>query len=155
MTIIGIDPAYAKPCAYAIFDDSDFQECGTFAPERLIATLEYLEGENFFDLIAVEDTFLGMNPATLIKLSWIVGGIWAWAQWQEMDFQLIRALEWQYAIPGLNKLKNKAKDKMVIETARGLAKTRKEITIDEASAIHIASYADRRACFSQKTGERQ
>jgi len=42
MTIIGIDPAYAKPCAYAIFDDSDFQECGTFAPERLIATLEYL-----------------------------------------------------------------------------------------------------------------
>ena len=145
MKIIGIDPAYAKPCAYAIWDCDHIEAFGLFDTEMIYKCLSDLN-EDFgpFNSLVVENSWAGKNIAITQKLSESIGRIMGWAMENEINFVKLHPSKWRATIPRLAKLPRKYQDRLIQDVAKSIAGTNKPIQIDQACAIHIAAYMGRR-----------
>jgi len=143
--IAGIDPAYRKPCAIAIVDENEeLLALENFNYE--LAGLEIADYKRRFKInrIACEANWLGTNVATLQKLSQVLGWIQGAAILSAIEFEKVAPTAWQNKIPCFRRVSRLMRDQVIISMARSMASIEQNITIDEASAIHIAFYSIRR-----------
>jgi len=97
MTVLSIDPAWAKPMAYAVFDDGRLVYHDKFTHTRELCV-------NNADIVVTEDPYLG-GPAipfssnkwvdTFKKLCMAVGMIALMAQAMEAELVLVRPVDWK------------------------------------------------------------
>jgi len=97
MTVLSIDPAWAKPMAYAVFDDGQLVYHGKFTHTRELFVTKA-------DFVVTEDPYLGGNAIPFSNNKWVnsfkqlcfaVGMIALMAQAMEADFKLIRPVDWK------------------------------------------------------------
>ncbi|MBW1700474.1 MAG: hypothetical protein JRK26_27290 [Deltaproteobacteria bacterium] len=105
MKLISIDPAWAKPMAYALFENEVLEECGK---TEVIGGLIIRAGP---DVIVTERPYLGGNAKkysqrgvsrTFETLCYAVGIVAAFAGYVGAEFHLVRPVDWKSSI-GLTK----------------------------------------------------
>ena len=93
--IIAIDPAWAKPYGVVIFENSEWFDDGLYTYKELDKLLEGY-WNNYYVTIVIEEPYLGMNPNTLLKLGYAVGGIIMPASlFENVTVELIKPMHWK------------------------------------------------------------
>jgi hypothetical protein len=106
MIVLGVDPAWAKPSAWALLSN----EGGS------VALLDSMRGEvnDFFgyvadfrpDVIAIEDQFFFKNVSTAKKLCWSAGQFMAVAKINNILYEIINVSKWKnyWKVTGKNSI---------------------------------------------------
>ena len=145
MPVAGIDPAYGKPFAYAIFDDYNVLiKTGKFntmdeMPKELICC----------DKMFIEDQFFSRNPKIYKILSQYAGKIMGICEFAKIPYEMVHPKTWQayFKIPKKDKSLSayhwkKLHAEQIIFKARDL--TNQLINDDDiACAVLIAAYGIR------------
>jgi len=146
LKIAGIDPGYSKPCAIAIVnEDEALMFLDTFKHHQ--ASLEIGTAYKVcpFDLVCIEDTYLGQNVASTKKLSLVIGYIKSACHYLQIPVYDMAASAWQNPLPGFHKVQGKDRERLIIKYAYSMIHiAKKNINVDEAAAIHIALKAMRK-----------
>lgn len=99
MNCIGIDPAYAKPIAYAYKWKSDWV-IGEVEPDKIqeFADVFRRASERGIDMAIIEDGFVGKNPQVSMKLCEVRGRLMGISAPTGLGFHLVAPATWQAAM---------------------------------------------------------
>ena len=92
MNILSIDVAVSKDIAYVSFHDNKLGLCGKAGT---IMELSVIFSSKRFDIIVMEDMYIGKNVNTLKKLCYVVGGIMLICDMHYTEYRLINPATWQ------------------------------------------------------------
>ena len=147
MKVLGIDPAFGKDNAYCIFEKDRVIEWGKF---KSYEDYQKILLKNEISLVAIENVYYNeklSNPEMFKKLCKVIGVLEYIATSLSFAVKFINPISWQTSINlrGNGIKRSRGRDEWVISVAKGLICRDGfyKLSIDEASAIHIASFAAR------------
>lgn len=142
---IGIDPAVAKPIAFAYRENGGWSH-GTVAPDgwdgfrHVFHIARHRAG---IDTAVIEDGYVGRNPKVSMQLSMVRGTLSALAQQAGLRPVLVAPATWQTAMLSMGRWRPKRHREIVemvqmrVRRLHGL-----ELTEDEAVAVLLAEWGD-------------
>lgn len=148
MKVMGIDPAFAKKNAYAVFENDRVVEYGFIKDYEHYQTilLEINPG-----LVGIEEPYFNRkddNPGTFQKLVKVAAILEYITQSLSFSVLMVKPVFWLSAINYRNQPMRRCKerDQWIISVAKGLICSDGfyKLSIDEVCAINIAAWAARR-----------
>jgi len=145
MTTLGIDPAHAKPIAFA-FRTNRMWTVVTLSPDAPADWYELFLSAKRMGVarIVIEDGFIGVNVKTGRALDQIRGGLAAVAKLAKLPVSMVAPATWQTAMLSQGdwtpkrtpEIEAQAKLRARLETGRDVS------NVDEAAAVCIAAWGD-------------
>lgn len=150
-TVIGIDPAAAKPNAMAMIHSEVCIYAGDVDPDIKIIIGFFKKHKP--DLIAIEGQYGGPNIKTLIQLAEARGRLVAACEYCDIPHQIVQPQQWMNSIGvGPQTKRGKQRDEWIITITKVLLDKDPgpEFNIDHAAAVAIAYYAYKRFKFKNQ-----
>lgn len=144
MATIGIDPAYAKPIAYAYMWDRKWV-VGDVDREDLKEILEVFStaSDRGVTHCVIEDGFIGVNPMVAQRLAQVRGVLECGAQASRIPVQLVYPATWQAACLSQGTWHPKKHAEIIRQSIlRARSLTGRDLPEDQAVAVVLADWGD-------------
>lgn len=140
---IGVDPAYAKPNAVAVWLPDGRWEFGEFAADDLTPWRELLERhKGLCEVVAIEGGYVGVNRKVSLLLERVRGRIQAYAEAGGYEVHIVPIQTWVSATLTQGCWTPKTHTEIVAQARRrALGVTRRHVTEDQSVALCLAEHA--------------
>ena len=143
-TTIGIDPAYAKPIAYAymldrkwVVGDFDFEDF-----DEMLDAFSTASAQGVTHCV-IEDGFIGVNRIVAQRLAQVRGFLEACAKFSKLPVQLVYPATWQAACLCQGSWHPKKHAEIIRQTIlRARSLTGRDLPEDHAVAVVLADWGD-------------